>query len=188
MTQKRAAADRLEQRVDEAYQRSPGTTDRSAYWLAQIAALETEIRVRDSIEIFLLATDRHSAAQREKARAALLQVELDERARLGIEDSMPVPIAALQCLPAWHTARRRVAQFECGDSSGTQREHAAAGSAASALLKKLQSQLAVESKRLADAEILRQRSAADTERVQAPWDDHRRAAEVRDDRVDALLV
>lgn len=103
------------------------TADARTYpgaWLrAAIAALQSEIAVRERLEVLLAAGQQLHAQAVNAARDRVAKIEAEARQRLDLPDGVITPPALLQVTPGWHRARAEVLALESADLSREVRDN-----------------------------------------------------------------
>jgi hypothetical protein len=139
--------------------------DRSPILKAQIAALEAEISVRESCIVISLASEKAALPLINEAKAAILTVETEVRAQLGVPDGTYTPIIALQNCPAWWQARNALANIPAPDESHARVKQEADIRQCYATIRILQAALSNEPRRLAQLEAGRLHNEAHLEKL-----------------------
>lgn len=182
LQRKRAAADALEPAESDL------SHDRSKLIAATIAALEAEIAVSKSIAIFHYACDRATSIKRNEAKAALMEVELAARERLGIPDNVNVPDAVLQNDPDWWAARTRLFAVADADPKSQAAQYETTARQATYEVDRLKAALADEAGRLSRINAAQQRELDRQTHQLEEEDKKQRVFDERDDRIAALLT
>jgi len=151
------------------------TADARTYpgaWLrAAIAALQSEIAVRERLEVLLAAGQQLHAQAVNAARDRVARIEAEARQRLDLPDGVITPPALLQVTPGWHRARAEVLALESADLSREVRDNLDALGRAQRWLTKWTQDLAAADRR--EAERQRQELAAGGRAIQEGQEDPR---------------
>ncbi len=151
-----------------------------------MAALETEIQVRNSFTICFLAIDEFLSRQREDARRELVEVELEIRRKLNCEDEFPLH-GVFATFPKWHTAHRHLNALAAGDHGGERRGNDNSLQKAAKDLQQRRGLLTHEPERLHLAAEARRKQAEEDAKLQLIRDAREDTADDLQEAVSALL-